>query len=147
MKPRCCCLLPLLTQPWLSGKRGAFNSSKLPPHLGLQGTCQQAPGELCPVFSKPDLSWVLGELPCSLLGRRDTKVSLYHTSFLSKPLLQRIWRLWVGGFVSVLGRTMAVVAEVGGGSYVQRTDPIAFSLEREVEAASFIWDVSLPRGL
>ena len=49
--------------------------------------------------------------------------------------------------MSVLGRRMAVVAEVGGGSYVQRTDPIAFSLEREVEAASSIWDVSLPRGL
>ena len=47
--------------------------------------------------------------------------------------------------MSVLARRMAVVAEVGGGSYVQRTDLIAFSLERE--AASSIWDVSLPRGL
>lgn len=65
------------------------------PNSGCKARCQQTPGEFCPVFSKPDLSWVLGELPYSLLGKRDTKVGLNHTSLLSKPLLQRIWRLWV----------------------------------------------------
>lgn len=49
--------------------------------------------------------------------------------------------------MSFEGRRMAVVAEVGGQSYVQRTDSMAFSLEREVEAASSIWDVTLPGGL
>lgn len=65
------------------------------PTSGCKAQCQQTPGELCPVFSKRDLSWVMGKLPCSLLGRRDTKVGFYHPSLLSKPLLQRIWRHWV----------------------------------------------------
>ena len=65
------------------------------PTSGCRARCQQTPGGLCPVFSKRDLSWVMGKLPCSLLGRRDTKVGFYHPSLLSKPLLQRIWRHWV----------------------------------------------------